>query len=66
MASFKRTFSLSGKFKGIISNGQSFIEQETGEVIDLADILNKVYGDNAFDISTKYGTDDTVESEDVE
>lgn len=66
MASFKRTLSLSGKFKGIISDGHNFIEQETGEVINIAEILNKVYRNNAFDISTKYGIDDVVESEDIE
>lgn len=61
MANFKRTTSLSGKFKNVVSNGETFIDAETGEEINVCEILNKVYGSNPFDISTSYKADEDVE-----
>lgn len=61
MASFKRSTSLSGKFKGVIVKDGMFIDCETSEVIDVAAILEKVYGNNPIDITTSYKADEELE-----
>lgn len=61
MASFKRSVNLSGKFKGLMIVEGNFVDTETSEIIDVADILGKVYGNNAFDLSTSYKSDEDVE-----
>lgn len=60
MAKFKRSTNLSGKIENIISNGDMFIDGETGEEINLFEILNSVYGNTPFSISTSQKIDEEL------
>lgn len=60
MASFKKSTSINGKFKNVVCTGDSFVDEETGEEIDLADILYKIYGGASIDISTSYKEDTDI------
>lgn len=60
MAIFKRNITTSGKFKGIVTNGECFIDDETGELIPLAKILYDVYGDTPFDLSASQKLDEDL------
>lgn len=61
MANFKRTTSVNGKLKNLCVIDGKFVDAESAEEIDVADILEKVYGRNAFDISTSYKSDEDIE-----
>lgn len=61
MASFKRTVGLSGKFKSLTIVDGNFVDSETSEIINVAEILGKVYGNNTFDLSTTYKSDEDIE-----
>lgn len=61
---FKRSISTSGKFKNVrIVNG-ILIDDDTGEVIPLLEILEKIYCDSNFSISTSQKADSDVTPED--
>ena len=66
MANFKRTLNTNGKFKMLaIAEGNNFIDYETGEVVDVADIIGKCLGEEQpFDLSVtqKSETDITPEN----
>lgn len=51
MNGFKKTTSTSGKIKNVVVHEGSFVDEETGDVIDLVKILGDVYGDQPFDLS---------------
>lgn len=61
MANFKRTVGVTGKFKNLMVINGKFVDSETSEEINVAEILEKVYGNNAFDLSTSYKADEDVE-----
>lgn len=52
MSTFKRSVSTSGKLKSIVTNGETFIDDETGEELNLAEIFYKVYGSSPFELSS--------------
>lgn len=60
MTKFKRSINLSGKIENIISNGDIFIDSETGEEINLFKILYDVYGNTPFSISTSQKVDEEL------
>ena len=62
MANFKRTTNNNAKFKMLaVADGSNFIDYETGEVVDVADIIGKCMGEEPFDLSVtqKFETDVT-------
>ena len=63
MIKFSKSTTTKGTIKGIATNGDVFMDDETGELIDLAAILYSVYGDRAIDISTSMKFDDEVTPE---
>ena len=66
MANFKRTTNTNGKFKMLaVADGNNFIDYETGEVVDVADIIGKCMGEEPFDLSVtqKSETDITPTNE---
>jgi len=52
MIKFTKTNSINGTIKGICVHNGCFMDDETGEIINLAEILEQQYGDLAFDIKT--------------
>lgn len=60
MGVFKRNITTSGKFKNVVSNGNGFMDSDTGELIPLAEILYNVYGDTPFDLSTSQKSDEEL------
>lgn len=57
MANFKKSVNTSGKIKNVVSNGEVFIDNETGEELNLAEIFYKVYGGSPFEISSSQKED---------
>lgn len=49
---FKKTTKMNGKFKSVMVINGEFIDAESGEKLDLAQILSEFYGISAFSIST--------------
>lgn len=58
----KETVKRDGKLKGCHIVDGKFIDSE-GEVIDIVDVLAKVYGDKPFDLSVTTKTEETIEIE---
>ena len=46
MGKFKKSSNISGKFKGILIHEGMFMDEETGEAVDLIGQLEKAYGDH--------------------
>ena len=53
MYNFKKSTSIVGTFKEMIVNNGEFIDGETGEVLDLPSILEQIYGEKSFTVTTK-------------
>ena len=60
MGTFTRNTVVKGKYKGIVATEDGFMDDETGETIDLAKQLHEVYGDNPFELVTSHKTDEDV------
>lgn len=61
MISFKSSTSKTGKIKDIrIVNGE-FVDDKSGEVVDLTAILGRVYGNEVFEMSTTQKVEDEIE-----
>ncbi len=60
MGTFTRNTVTKGKYKGIVATEDGFMDDETGEAIDLAKQLHEVYGDYPFELVTSYKTDEDV------
>lgn len=58
----KQTVKRDGKIKGCHIVDGKFIDSE-GEVIDLIEVLAKVYGETPFDLSVTTKTEETIEIE---
>lgn len=52
MAKFNKIETIKGKISGVVIRDGSFVDSESGEVIDVTKMLSQVYGDEPFDIST--------------
>ena len=60
MAKFTKTRTIKGNYKGIVIQDGQFVNEESGEVIDLAEELQSVYGEFAFDITTNLKIDEEL------
>ena len=62
MASFKKSSSIKGVFKGIVIHEGMFMSEETGELVEVAQILARAYGeDTPFDIMTTLKIDEDLD-----
>lgn len=61
MGNFKKSSSLTGKYKAIMIQDGNFVDTETGSVINLAEELGKIYKEESFDLSTSSKTDEDLE-----
>lgn len=61
MANFKKSITTTGKFKMIAVENGIFVDTETGEQIQIAEILEDVYGSGQpFDLSVTQKSDDDI------
>lgn len=60
MAKFTKTKTIKGTYKGVVIQDGQFADEETGELINLAEELQKVYGDLSFDITTNLKIDEEL------
>lgn len=49
---FSKTTSTKGTIKGLIIHEGVLVSEETGEQVDLVELLSPIYGSQVFDIST--------------
>lgn len=61
MSVFKKTVTVNGKYKAIAVTNGEFVDYETGEVIDLAEQLENIYGDAPFSLTTSNKVDTDLE-----
>ena len=61
MGTFKKTTVTKGQFKNIIATGDGFMDDETGELINLSKILHEIYEDSPFELSTSLKADEPIE-----
>lgn len=61
MITFKSSTSKNGRFKDICIINGNFVDNKTGEIINLAEILLKVYGEEVFEMTTTQKTEDEIE-----
>ena len=65
MANFKRTLNTNGKFKMLaIVDGKQFIDYETGEVIDVPEIIGRCMGKEPFDLSVTQKSETDITPDD--
>ena len=57
MGAFKKTESIQGKWKSLQCVEEGLVDTETGEIIDIYEILKKQYGDKEFSLTTSYKSD---------
>lgn len=60
MGKFTKTKNIKGVYKNIIINEGQFMDEETGEILDVIGQLRDVYGENAFDITTTLKIDEEL------
>lgn len=60
MGKFTKTKNIKGVYKSVVINEGQFVDEETGEVLDVVGQLRDVYGDNAFDITTTLKIDEEL------
>lgn len=60
MIKFNKSNTITGTMKNICVVNGMFVDDETGEVVDLVSMLQQVFGDNPFDmkVSRKSDIDD--------
>ena len=61
MITFKKSTSIAGKLKGIVSDGSGFFDADTGEEVNLAKVLNDIYGNIPFDLSSTVKQDEDLD-----
>ena len=60
MGKFTKTKNIKGVYKNVIINEGQFMDEETGEILDVIGQLRDVYGENAFDITTTLKIDEEL------
>ena len=60
MAKFTKTKNIKGVYKNVVINEGQFVDEDTGEIIDLASQLKDVYGEAAFDLTTTLKIDEEL------
>lgn len=58
MGTFIKSTTLKGKYKNIIATEDGFIDDETGELINLAKELHDQYKDTPFNLTTDLKTEE--------
>lgn len=58
MGTFIKSTTLKGKYKNIIVTEDGFMDDETGESIDVINELHSIYGDNPIEIVTTLKTEE--------
>lgn len=62
---FKKTIKYDGRIKGLhIVNGQ--LVNLDGEIIDIISILERVYGEKPFDLSTTTKTEESIDPDQLD
>lgn len=58
----KKSNTTTAKFKMLaVADGKNFVDCETGEIIDVADVLSKAMGENPFEMQAVVKIDTTDE-----
>ena len=60
MAKFTKTKNIKGVFKNVVINEGQFVDEDSGEVLDIISLLKDVYGETAFDITTNLKIDEEL------
>ena len=60
MGTFKKTTVTKGQFKNIIATGDGFMDDESGELINLSQEIRAVMGDNPVEITVSLKQDEEV------
>lgn len=60
MGTFKKTTVTKGQFKNIIATGDGFIDDESGELINLSQEIRTVMGDSPVEITVSLKQDEEV------
>lgn len=60
MGSFQKTTVTKGKFKNIIATGEAFMDDETGELVNISQEIRKVVGDTPIEITVSLKVDEEV------
>ena len=60
MGTFKKTTVTKGQFKNIIATGDGFMDEESGELINLSQEIRAVMGDNPVEITVSLKQDEEV------
>lgn len=60
MGTFKKTTVTKGQFKNIIATGDGFMNDESGELINLSQEIRAVMGDNPVEITVSLKQDEEV------
>lgn len=61
MGTFQKTTTTKGKFKNIIAcEDGTFMDDESGELIDLVTILHEKYGNSPFELVTSLKEDEDI------
>jgi len=62
MTQFKKTSTTKGSFKGLVIHEGMFMDEETGEVVNVIDLISKAYGDDiVFDLTTTLKIDEDLD-----
>ena len=62
MTQFKKTSTTKGSFKGLVIHEGMLMDEETGEVVNVIDLISKVYGeDTVFDLTTTLKIDEDLD-----
>lgn len=60
MGTFKKTTVTKGQFKNIIATGDGFMDDESGELINLSQEIRAVMGDSPVEITISLKQDEEV------
>ena len=63
MAKFKKTKSVTGKFKYLAVANGVFIDPDTGEKVPVADIIESYIGDDSFDLAVSQKTEEEMDGD---
>lgn len=62
MATFRRTTKLTGEIKDLVATENQFVDANTGEVVNVAEVFHGVFGGQPFSIVATYAENEKFES----
>ena len=62
MGIFKRTTTTNGSYKELVVENGSFVDPESGEEVDVARQLERIYGTQVFSLKTAAKQDEDIEA----